>query len=196
MIIQRNTSLIIPGCLDDAVAAVKAEIERVHANARVLTAVFGPFDQMVFEIRFENIAEHEKFWEDWFALPTTAQFYEQWPRLYRSGGTNEIWEIQQPVAGFGTGKIVNRRTFLVKIGKMQELIELLKTTREGTYPFEIETTIFGPSDTIALDFNFENIAAHDKTWADWAASEQAGPYFEKWFQLIEPGGTNEIWEVG
>jgi hypothetical protein len=183
--------------MDDAVAAVKAEIERAAVNARVLTAVYGPFDLLVFEIRFEDELESIKFWENWLSLPTTPQFFEEADKRNVPGGTNELWNIHDPVSGFGDGKIVNRRTFTVKLGKSLELIELLKGTREGegVVPFEIETTIWGPNDTLALDFNFESLAAHDQAWADWGAAERSGPFFEKWFQLVESGGTNEIWEV-
>lgn len=196
MIIQRHTRRVRPGRMDEAVAALKVEMERVQVNGRALTPVFGPFDQIVFEFRFEDHNAEREFWEHWRALPTSPQFMEQAAPRYLNGGSNESWQIHEPVAGFGSGKIVNRRTVLVRFGKMQELLQLLLAQREiGKTPFEIATALYGPVDTLAMDFTFESIAAHDQAWAEWSASEQAGPFLEKWFELIEVGLTNEIWEV-
>ena len=196
MNIQRNTGRVRPGRMDEAVAELKAQMERVKVDGRILTPVFGPFDQIVFEFRFEDHNAEHKFWEHWFALPTTPQFFEQAAPRYLPGGSNERWQIHDPVAGFGSGKIVNRQTVLVKVGRMPELLQLLLAMREsGKTPFEVETAIYGPVDTLAMDFTFESIAAHDQAWADWAASEQTGPFLEKWFELTEVGLTNEIWEV-
>ena len=182
--------------MDEAVAALKAEMEHVQVDGRILTPVFGPFDQIVFEMYFEDFAAERKFWDHWFSLPTTPQFFEQAAARYIPGGSNETWQVYDPVAGFRIGKIVNRQTVLVKVGHMQKTIQLLLALREsGNTSFEIETAIYGPNDTLALDFNFESIAAHDQAWADFFSAPEAGPFYEKWFELVEVGVTNEIWEV-
>jgi len=181
--------------MDNAVAAVKREVELSHASGRLLTPVYGTFDQMVLELRFQTLAEYEKFWADWWSLPTTQQFVELWPSLFMSGGNSELWQIDEPLAAPGTGKIVNRRTFQIKPAKYDEVVDLLKPDPGETNPFEIQKPIFGPNDTIALDFNFESVSAHDEAWANWWEKEESKQFMEQWVQLMEPGGTNEIYEV-
>jgi hypothetical protein len=195
MYIQRSTVLIRSGCMEPAVALIKGEVERGHGNGRVLTPRFGQFDRLVMELRFQNLAEYEKFWADWSALPTTPHFGEQWPALSIPGGTSELWENKEPLASQAISKIVNRHEHKVKAGMESQMIDLLKEFRPKFRPFEISTSTFGPNDTVALDFGFESMDEHDQSWADWLSSEPATQFFEKWYQMSEPGGTNEILEV-
>jgi hypothetical protein len=41
----------------------------------------------------------------------------------------------------------------------------------------------------------ENLAELEKRWAEWLDSPEATAFYEKWFELVETGHTNEIWQV-
>ena len=34
-----------------------------------------------------------------------------------------------------------------------------------------------------------------KEWADWEATPEADAFMEKWVEITETGGTNEIWTL-
>jgi hypothetical protein len=95
MIVNRRTMIVKPGCWDEAVALVVAETKRVsfpHPR-RILTENISPFDRLVFEAEFENLAEYEKFWAEYLASPEAASFQEGWDDLVEAGGANEIWSL-------------------------------------------------------------------------------------------------------
>ncbi len=192
MFIQRVTSIVRPGCMDDAVAMVKAEIEYGQADARVLTAVFGPFDRMIFEVRFPALADFEPFWAKWSELPTTPKFQQDWPMVSVPGGSTELWEVREP--GAHTGKIVNRRTFMAKSWQMDAAVQLLQSIHHLA-DFEILTPSFGPNDIFNMDLEFADLQEYQAAWEKFSTSSEAGPFYEKWFQVVDPGGANEIWEV-
>ena len=63
--------------------------------------------------------------------------------------------------------IVNRRTFKVKKGRMQEAATLLRTG--GDYmdnipPYRIYTSSIGTFNLLVLEQEFENLAAYEKFW--------------------------------
>ena len=91
---------------------------------------------------------------------------------------------------------INRRTFIVKQGAMEEAVKLVKaeierTASKGT----VYTAEFGPFDVMVVDFPVETLVEYQKTWAEWTATPEAAKFFEKWFTLTERGGTNEFWVV-
>jgi hypothetical protein len=95
MIVNRQTMIVKPGCSDEAEALAVAETKRVsfpHAR-RLYSSNLSPFDRLVFEAEFENLAEHEKFWAEWRASPETAAFLKKFNDLLEAGGTNEIWTL-------------------------------------------------------------------------------------------------------
>ena len=97
MIVNRRTFVVKGGCWEEAVAMAVAETKRLsHPHARrIYLSNISPFDTLVFEAEFENLAEYETFWADWFASPEGAAFAEKWDTLVRSGGTNEIWTLEE-----------------------------------------------------------------------------------------------------
>jgi hypothetical protein len=95
MIVNRRTFAMKRGCMEEVVALVKADWERnswPHAR-RLYTPNIAPFGVMVVELEFENLAEYEKSWAEWFASPEGVAFMEKWVTLTRSSGTNEIWNL-------------------------------------------------------------------------------------------------------
>lgn len=95
MIVNRRTFVVKSGCWDEAEALAVAETNRVsfpHLR-RLYSSNISPFDRLVFEAEFENLAEYEKFWAEWFAAPESAVFLKKWDDLLEAGGTNEIWTL-------------------------------------------------------------------------------------------------------
>jgi hypothetical protein len=97
MIANRRTFIVKPGCWDEAVALAVAETKRVsfpHPE-RIYTSNIGLFDRLVYEAEFENLAEYEKYWAEWFATPEADAFLKKWNDLLEAGGTNEIWTLEE-----------------------------------------------------------------------------------------------------
>jgi hypothetical protein len=98
--------------------------------------------------------------------------------------------------------IVNRRTFYVKQGRMQELIELIKAEGQaekerGGYlgSLRIYTPNIAPFGVVVVDWQYESLAEHEKGWAEWAARPTTAAFMQKWMELTEPTGLNEIWDL-
>ena len=92
--------------------------------------------------------------------------------------------------------LVNRRTFVVKRGCMEELVALLVADREQTgIAYRLYTPDIGPFDVIAIEVEFENLEAYEKGWAEWFARPENAAFMEKWYALTESGGNNEIWTL-
>ena len=96
MIVNRRTFVVKRGCMQDLVAMVKAEQERLNVaiTFRVYTPNIAPLNLVVAEWEFESLQEYEKFLADWRASPETAEFMKKWYELTESGGVNEIWNLE------------------------------------------------------------------------------------------------------
>ena len=91
---------------------------------------------------------------------------------------------------------INRRTFKVKPGAMEEAVKLAKYEIERSESNGIVYTAeFGPFDVMVVDFQFESLAEYQKGWSEWATTPEAVKFLEKWHTLVESGGTNELWLV-
>jgi len=92
--------------------------------------------------------------------------------------------------------LVSRRTFTVKRGRIEEAVALVKANREqigGTH--RIYVSITGTFDTIALEFEGESVDEGIKAFAEYFATPEGAAFGKKWFDLTEPGGTNEMWAL-
>ena len=92
--------------------------------------------------------------------------------------------------------LINRRTFIVKRGSLDETLALLKASkqRDGV-DYRLYVSNIGPFDRIAMEFEFENLEAYEKGWAEWESTPEAAVFMEKWNELTETGGANEIWKL-
>jgi hypothetical protein len=45
----------------------------------------------VLDWQYEDLAECEAIWADWWALPTTAEFMRRWGELAEPDFVSEIW---------------------------------------------------------------------------------------------------------
>ena len=96
MIVNRRTIVAKPGDMEDLVAMMKAEWERLNVpiTFRVYTPRIAPFDFVAIELEFGSLEDYEKFWTDWNGRPETVEFMEKLNKLTESGGTNEIWNLE------------------------------------------------------------------------------------------------------
>ena len=75
--------------------------------------------------------------------------------------------------------IVNRRTFNIKSGCMEDAVQLVqqetKAERErGGYsgPVRIYMSETGRFDRLAVEWEYENLAEYEQGWTEWAAHEE------------------------
>jgi hypothetical protein len=101
-------------------------------------------------------------------------------------------------AAKGEMMLVHRTTFVVKVGKRDEAVEVLKSGAdylEKVPTFRVYGSSIGPRDTLVLELEFENLAEYERFWDEWFATPESAAVMEKWVQLREPGGTSEIWQL-
>jgi hypothetical protein len=61
---------------------------------RIYRSRIGPFNTIVHEIEFEDIAAREAFWDKWWETRATPEFMEKWSQLVVEGGGVEIWTLE------------------------------------------------------------------------------------------------------
>ena len=92
--------------------------------------------------------------------------------------------------------IVQRLTWLAKRGHVMEAVKLAVAERERTgSTHRIYESYFGPHNTIAVEFEFEDFEELETFWSEWSATSESAAFMEKWRDLLEPGGTDEIWTL-
>ena len=92
--------------------------------------------------------------------------------------------------------IVQRITFKVKRGCMQELVALAKSFDESAgITARTYTSRIGRHDTLVGEQEFESLAEMEKFWEEWSARPDTPAFMEKWLALTERGGTTEIWDL-
>jgi len=89
--------------------------------------------------------------------------------------------------------IVNRRTFVAKRGHIDEAVKLLKGEEGGEIVSRVYRSHYGTFDAVALEVEFESVAAMEQGWADWYASPLGEQVMKRWLEITEPGGSNEVW---
>lgn len=92
-----------------------------------------------------------------------------------------------------TIKVVNRRTFIIKRGHLQEAVELLKREASDEIVHRIYVSHYGPFDNVVLDVEFNSVTEMEQIWTNWFASESAQAFGERWAAITETGGSNEVW---
>lgn len=91
---------------------------------------------------------------------------------------------------------INRITYKVKPGAMDEVVKLSKAEIERTgSKATVYTPYFGTNDVVVFDFKFESLEAYQKFWNEWFASPEADEFMKKFNTLVESGGSNELWYV-
>ena len=95
--------------------------------------------------------------------------------------------------------IVDRRVCRVKQGRLEEVVALLKPIFEGneayTQAYRIYTPEVAEFDAVVIEWEYEDYQEMQSTWAAWAARPETADFWEKWFELLVPGGRGEIWQL-
>ncbi len=94
--------------------------------------------------------------------------------------------------------LINRRTSLVKPGRVAEAIALLKSGAshlDWVPPFRVLQSSIGTVNQVVLELEFETLADYDKFWTSYRAAPESADVMAMWNELNLSGGTNEIWEV-
>jgi hypothetical protein len=95
--------------------------------------------------------------------------------------------------------ILHRVEFTTKRGCVQDALALLKTAsnRPGSLHVRqrICTRCIGRFDTIILEIEFSSLADLEVSWAAWFASPEGAEFNKKWFELTEPGATDQVWTI-
>lgn len=104
MIVQRMTVTAKGNHAKDLMDLILSELvaQRERGNYsrpfRAYSPQFSgqPSNQLIFEWEYEDIAERDRVWAEWFALPTTLAYMEKWREWTEPGYIDEIWKIRTP----------------------------------------------------------------------------------------------------
>jgi hypothetical protein len=95
--------------------------------------------------------------------------------------------------------IVNRRTFVVKRGRLDHFLALLREAREQSSSsargFRAYTPDIGSLDKVALEWEYENLEEYERDWAGWGTTPESAALQERLYELTETGGTSEMWNL-
>jgi hypothetical protein len=94
--------------------------------------------------------------------------------------------------------IVNRRTFVIKRGRMEDAKSLLKETGQwwppGAGMVRFYVTNVGAWNQLAFEVEFQSLADYERIWAEAGATVPA-EWWHRWFEVLDAGGGNEIWTL-
>ncbi|MFN8491777.1 MAG: hypothetical protein U0350_29525 [Caldilineaceae bacterium] len=97
---------------------------------------------------------------------------------------------------------VDRRTFTVKAGRMEEALALSNAEhvrsrqRHGvTGTFRSLVGLVADFDTLVFESEWNSLAEWEKFWQDWGASPEAAAFLQKWGEVAESGTTHQLWTV-
>ena len=93
--------------------------------------------------------------------------------------------------------IVNRRTFVVKRGHMDQLLVLIREAEQqsnsSAHAFRAYIPETGFLDSVAFEWEYESLEEYERDWAEWAATPEGVAVQETLYDVTETGGTNEVW---
>ena len=86
------------GHYEDLVLLLKSITESInHPHAvrlyKTTDLTAAPYDQVVWEVEYESLAEYESVLHEWTTGPDAASFEEKYSQFTANGGTSEIWEV-------------------------------------------------------------------------------------------------------
>ena len=94
--------------------------------------------------------------------------------------------------------LVNRRTFSVKRGRSDELVEILQHGADhiDTKPtFRVLVSQIGTFDQIELELEFDSLAEYESFWTAWSEAPESEGVLERFQDATLSGGSNTVWEV-
>jgi hypothetical protein len=94
--------------------------------------------------------------------------------------------------------IVYRLTGPVKLGRTQQMVDLLKSFR-ATFPNPRAVRIYSshpagaPGYNVVMDIEFQSLTALEQWLGEWFAKPDTATFLAKMEALEEPGGDSTIW---
>lgn len=93
---------------------------------------------------------------------------------------------------------VQRTFYRVRHGCTDELVRMILDEFQhigfrGVY--RVSTPTFGPRDVVCWEAEFADLAAYEQFWADWLQRPTTPAFMNRWGELTEAGGTNELWKL-
>jgi len=94
MIIDRRTHITKRGYEDEAVEIVKKGTAYVPFTVpyRIYLPQVGPFNVVVLELEFKDLAEYDRFWTGWLEK-APQEWWDSWMNATENGGGNEIYQL-------------------------------------------------------------------------------------------------------
>ena len=97
--------------------------------------------------------------------------------------------------------IVERRVRIIKMGRRPEAVSALKEIFDlfqsefGPVNHRIYRPRAAPAGVLAFEWEAENLAEYDRLLAELLALPEFAELDRRWMATLEPGGTDEIWEL-
>ena len=91
--------------------------------------------------------------------------------------------------------IVNRRTFHLKRGHQQKVVDFIKAfyiSNPDPHVLRWYVSDIGQLDQLVVEIEYQDLADYNRYWSVFDPGED---FWNKWFDLTELGSTNEIWEL-
>ena len=92
MYVNRRTFIVKGRKMDEAVALFKDLVKDFPHPVRLYVTETGPFDILVWEGEYENLAEYERLTKEYIER-ITPEWWEKWDSVTENGGSNEIWRL-------------------------------------------------------------------------------------------------------
>ena len=91
-------------------------------------------------------------------------------------------------------KYIERRTFTIERGRLDEAIQLVKAEVERIHNTNayLFTAVYGSFDALILDTRDNDAKAIEKWWDEWGATPEAAAFQDKWAPLVVTG-KRELW---
>ena len=95
--------------------------------------------------------------------------------------------------------IVNRRTVVIKPGRMDDVRALVPETVRAkpagvTRPMRWYVIEFGAWNLFAMEAEFESLAEYERLTAEWLANHSP-EFWTKYHEIKDHGGSKEIWTL-
>ena len=94
--------------------------------------------------------------------------------------------------------LINRRTFTVKVGRSDELIEILHHGADhvdARPTFRVLRSQIGTFDQVELELEFDSLAEYESFWTAWSEAPQSEEVLKRFQDAVLSGGSNTVWEI-
>jgi hypothetical protein len=94
--------------------------------------------------------------------------------------------------------IVERRAYVVKEGRIQDAVDVIKEAWEGLdFPnaHRIYMPIIGPYNVVVQELEFKDLVESQEFWAAFSTRPKVSELSERWAELRAPGGGGEVWHL-